>query len=448
MNVRLDGVELQYPPRIRGSADYFFNGREWLVEQRWDIEGTLHTDGPAAHAALRDQLIERLRDLKKFEIIHDSTVLYSLDRDQGDTLRVDRIEIPTEGGNAAWATNLIYRFSVVGVKKPSDEDFVRREVRFTFEVDDLGYLRITETGTARYAEASYSPPPPLLSPSQRRFEQNRQTADWSADRRQCRYTYSWTERRLTLTELENYIKYIVGLRVSCSRSIKGFGVLQGNLAVSCRLRKGFEQRFSQLGADSSGQIKMLPDTRDSTSIRSQVWSQEVPAAVEKIAKEIVRLLLPSSSRVLSFSLRWEAESRALAVETSFLVLDSNIKYFELSYSASSSEQNLNVNEVVTMTTSILQYGGVRAQRFSEQISWKTDAFVKPIGPIQDARLVLLNRRVQTSLLTEGYQAPLYRISEQYEYIAPASNWPLRNPRLRQFEGLLKWTGLKQSLLQA
>lgn len=171
------------------------------IEEVWDIEGSFKADGWSALMAEWDDLVEALRvPAQDFYILTDAdATVYSLKAEDclnGPTATVVNV---TDKRSAYLVTNIKFSLSVKAEYINPDAPYpnqIRGKIDFSFKFDSLGFLTITERGTAKGGTIT-TPPDPWLSPTPAAFSLDSDFS-LSKDRTECDYTYNWQERKVGL----------------------------------------------------------------------------------------------------------------------------------------------------------------------------------------------------------------------------------------------------------
>lgn len=177
--------------------------------ETWNISGFLRASGGIANAALLDALTAAFStDLKLLVLKDGATVIASMDPAtiyRGPVVK--DVDAPSEGGEAAWATNMPFSIIVEGERqvggKAGDPDVVEDDQEISFSTDQDRITRKTIRGRIVVVpgvdvkskvlprDPGFSVPPGETAKAFIRtlFEIN----NVSSDLTECEYVFEWTE---------------------------------------------------------------------------------------------------------------------------------------------------------------------------------------------------------------------------------------------------------------
>jgi hypothetical protein len=203
-------IEPAFAPTVNFNAEEGDNEPS-TIQEEWDIEGSFKDYGWQNLIDKWNDLVEDLQvPAQDFAILTDSDqVVYELKAEDcisGPTCTVVNVR---EKRRAFLVTNILFSLRIRAERENPDatpeDEMVRRSVDYSFRFDTLGYLRITENGEVKGQNIT-QPPKPILRPTKDVFALD---SDYriSNDSTECRYSYTWTERKVALPpEIKQYIE--------------------------------------------------------------------------------------------------------------------------------------------------------------------------------------------------------------------------------------------------
>jgi len=369
--------EFQAPPRFKVSEEMEIVDDKKVWRENWEFEGLEPCSGNDDAKTRWENILAILHPetFDGFTIYKDigGSLISFISRRDADCLvrpRIGAVSLPSSGADAAWATNIRYSFTVSALPRYSDlaTGEARRNWRVEIQIDELGFMAITESGEVEYSEEPNHGPLPRMSPSKRRFESKGLRTTWSEGKRKCSYSYSWKERRFVLDEDMD----VVGLQFSCNRSFAPF-FKRFEIKISCGVPKakgGAVRWSSELGkfkrsggAVRVGMISSEPDVTPTEFLDS------LPPEAKDVAVKIEEALVPSSAFDIDRRASWDSESRNLSLDLSYSVLKSDAKWVSLSFSLDLQESLPSVSEFKRAygRYPILFFSGNNAKRIAVSI---------------------------------------------------------------------------------
>lgn len=336
------------------------------IEEVWDIEGSFKRDGWQLLMQDWNDMVEKLRvPAQDFAILDESNnTVYELkaaDCNKGPTCTITNV---TEKRKAYLVTNIRFRLSITAeYDNPDAPADIRGKVDINFQFDSLGFLTLTERGVAKGSGIT-SPPSPWLSPSTHAFELDSQF-ELSQDRTECRYTYRWRERKVSLPPALRNLIGSFDLRVQ-ERNADDF--LYNTISVSgeCRLKgnKDTQKIWAQ-----SGIFVANPDK--STKLPAKFIPVEsiddmTGTAILEIKEWIENHLIGGGVKILSKSI--DANIYDQRVSFQFQLLKDDVEgVASFDYSVSIQEPTVRTSVVgVFASAPVVQYLGYNPCQISEE----------------------------------------------------------------------------------
>lgn len=328
------------------------------IEDVWDIEGSFRGDGWNALITQWENMMEKLRVPAQYFAILDEadSVVYELDPDDcisGPTCTIQNV---TEKRRAFLVTNILFSISIrAEYKNPEIPDIadLRGKVRFSFRFDSLGFMTISERGTAKGTNIT-KPPKPWLSPSSTSFRLD-SSFDLSKNKTECSYTYKWVERRVKLPAGE-----ISDLVDEFSLSIDENPAednLYNTIRVSgdCRIKRTdtTKEIWNKTGlfAKHPGSKLYVAEASDFIPVETL---EEISGDIATVKEWIENHLIGSGVKILSKKFRVDAYRLRLSFD--FQLIKPALKIARYDYSVSIKEKTVRTNVVpIYGKTPVIQY---------------------------------------------------------------------------------------------
>lgn len=317
----VNAYEFAIPPRFTVSSKHASTGRgDDTWEETWRFEGLLACagieDAKSKWDALRKEL--ELKNFKSFSFRDDEDNTVILERNSNNCYlypKLDELSFPSSGEDAAWATNLRYSFTVTVILKPADKNELYRDVTLRFQIDELGFTTVTESGKVSYNEPCYRNPLPLFilahkTPSSP-FRIRRQSYDWTGDRKECSYSIDWSENTVPTEEFGMVVapRFSVSLRTD-------FFTKSFSVEFSFRVPKG--ARTPERPKFSESEIVLIPPTKTFTWAPDN-FVEGVPTEVKALVNKVARALKPKRGFDAKLDWSWDAEQRSVRASLSYSI---------------------------------------------------------------------------------------------------------------------------------
>ena len=244
MKVKYGTTEFEIHPAFAPSVDFDAAGGDdqgSIVKETWDIEGSFSQEGWSNLITSWNNMVAVLRaPAQNFLILTDADeTVYQLlagSCTSGPTCKNVQVVEKRQG---FLVSNIRFRLTIeaeyINPFTPTGHSG-KRNVKFSFDYDSLGFLRMTETGEFVSKSTIDRPPNPTLVPDKASFILDSKF-ELSNNKRECTYTYTFTERKTTLPDGD--IKELVGdfsLDISES-SAEDFLHNEVRVSGSCKLRR-------------------------------------------------------------------------------------------------------------------------------------------------------------------------------------------------------------------
>jgi len=394
----INSYKFSEPPRFSITSRAISTGHDEVTwEEDWRFEGMISCDGIADAKSKWDAIRNELHkdNLKSFQFKDTETGQTVLKRSADDETcyiypELTDLSFPSDGADAAWATNLKYSFSLKVILKPSgsstEKNRVYQDVTLRIGVNELGLSTVTESGEVRYSESTYENPRALFSLSKRKFRATSQSFDWNSDRTRCRYSITWNELPFD-PQIDNFVlspNFNVTMR-------QDYFAKHFNLTFSVKIPKRRQSPPSppDLRRVGGGEIKVGAISSISKWV-PEIFSEGLPSEVREVLGILVRRFVPAhSSFNRQVSYNWNAAQRTLQVNLSYSVPRFGT-IISFSYSISLTHPSRQRTDIARFQQFPLVYeSGYTAGSLSERLQVQSlDATRWYLAPLDDSELLV------------------------------------------------------------